>query len=430
MSAIVAVLNKEAVALAADSAVTIGGRDKTKIFNRANKLFNLSKHHPVGVMVYNSANFMLTPWETIIKMYKKQLKDCSFRTLKEYQSDFIGYLKKNNYFTDDDTQKELLFSFFTSIISKAISEVVQEFEELVSDKTEENTKKIIGILIDRMKDGADEIIEKNIFCDDFLDYSYEEFKEFSKEPFDNFVQLAFNDEGYEIDEKQKEIVWNFAFLYLKSKEKFSNYTGLVFVGFGEDEIYANLIPVNISLAIQGRLKYYIDEDDIVTISNSMAGAVAPFAQQDVMDTILRGIDDDLNASYFTNFAKAIELQKDEIIRLVEKQNMELAEAIKKLDNSVHYNNFLENNVEAIRTKYINPMITAVSLLSKEDLAEMAESLIYLTYLKRRITFAEESVGGAVDVAIISKGDGFVWIKRKLYFDSKLNSPTIHNYLNK
>jgi len=32
---------------------------------------------------------------------------------------------------------------------------------------------------------------------------------------------------------------------------------------------------------------------------------------------------------------------------------------------------------------------AVSKLSKEDLSEMAESLIYLTYLKRRITFAEE-----------------------------------------
>jgi len=61
---------------------------------------------------------------------------------------------------------------------------------------------------------------------------------------------------------------------------------------------------------------------------------------------------------------------------------------------------------------------------------MAESLIYLTYLKRRITFAEESVGGPVDVAIISKGDGFIWIKRKQYFDSKLNEHFIENYLNK
>jgi hypothetical protein len=63
---------------------------------------------------------------------------------------------------------------------------------------------------------------------------------------------------------------------------------------------------------------------------------------------------------------------------------------------------------------------AVSQLSKEDLAEMAESLVYLTYLKRRFTMAEESVGGPVDIAVITKGDGFVWIKRKHYFDPQLN----------
>jgi hypothetical protein len=74
-------------------------------------------------------------------------------------------------------------------------------------------------------------------------------------------------------------------------------------------------------------------------------------------------------------------------------------------------------------------MNAVSNLSKEDLSEMAESLIYLTYLKRRITFAEESVGGPVDVAVISKGDGFVWIKRKHYFRPELNKPFFDNYFN-
>ena len=72
-------------------------------------------------------------------------------------------------------------------------------------------------------------------------------------------------------------------------------------------------------------------------------------------------------------------------------------------------------------------MNAVGTLSKEDLAEMAESLIYLTYLKRRITLAEESVGGPVDVAIISKTDGFIWIKRKHYFSPELNHHFFTNY---
>lgn len=85
------------------------------------------------------------------------------------------------------------------------------------------------------------------------------------------------------------------------------------------------------------------------------------------------------------------------------------------------------NKQIRRENYINPLMNAVSHLSKEDLAEMAESLIYLTYLKRRITNAEESVGGPVDVAIISKGDGFIWIKRKHYFKPELNQFFFDNY---
>ena len=74
-------------------------------------------------------------------------------------------------------------------------------------------------------------------------------------------------------------------------------------------------------------------------------------------------------------------------------------------------------------------MSSIASLSKEDLAELAESLVYLTYLKRRMSFSEESVGGPIDVAIITKGDGFVWLKRKHYFDKELNHDFIHRYLN-
>lgn len=62
MTAIVGILNKHAVAIAADSAVTINSRSGHKVLNSANKIFSLSKHKPFGVMVYASASFMDTPW--------------------------------------------------------------------------------------------------------------------------------------------------------------------------------------------------------------------------------------------------------------------------------------------------------------------------------------------------------------------------------
>jgi len=62
----------------------------------------------------------------------------------------------------------------------------------------------------------------------------------------------------------------------------------------------------------------------------------------------------------------------------------------------------------------------VASLPKDELGSMAESLVNLTKFKRRISTQQETVGGPIDVAVITKGDGFVWTKRKHYFKPELN----------
>ena len=61
MSAGVIIMNKNAIALAADSAVTIGNH--LAIHNSANKVFALSKVAPVGVITYANATFMDIPMQ-------------------------------------------------------------------------------------------------------------------------------------------------------------------------------------------------------------------------------------------------------------------------------------------------------------------------------------------------------------------------------
>lgn len=56
MSAGICIMNKNAIALAADSAVTIGPH--LAIHNSANKLFALSKVAPVGAIIYSNAEVM------------------------------------------------------------------------------------------------------------------------------------------------------------------------------------------------------------------------------------------------------------------------------------------------------------------------------------------------------------------------------------
>lgn len=77
--------------------------------------------------------------------------------------------------------------------------------------------------------------------------------------------------------------------------------------------------------------------------------------------------------------------------------------------------------------FVSPVLSVVTALPKAELASMAESLVNLTSMKRHVSSVSETVGGPIDVALISKGDGFVWIKRKHYFDKDLNYHFFANY---
>jgi hypothetical protein len=77
--------------------------------------------------------------------------------------------------------------------------------------------------------------------------------------------------------------------------------------------------------------------------------------------------------------------------------------------------------EEIRSKSRAEIQDMVEFMPKPELATMAEALINLTSIKRRVSRGMETVGGPIDVAVISQSEGFVWVKRKHYFPAELNS---------
>ncbi len=313
MTAVVGILNKQAVAIAADSAVTIGGINGKKIFNQANKVFALSKHHPIGVMIYNSASFMTTPWETIIKIYRKQLDNKSFSTLKEYQENFISYLRSKDFFSNKDDQKKHFFAFAFTLINSVISEVLKENPVLLETLSEENKQKVLINISTKVESYIIQFNSPDNLCSDFNDYTFEEYIDFAGDELEKIIQATFNNNGYILSDDLRMKLQQLSFLYLRTKEKFTNFTGLIFTGFGEEEIYPSLIPVNISLAITHRLRFFIEENSIAKISNSNNGAIAPFAQTDVISTILTGVDPTLDSTYLNNFEAAFTKYNNEIL---------------------------------------------------------------------------------------------------------------------
>ena len=73
--------------------------------------------------------------------------------------------------------------------------------------------------------------------------------------------------------------------------------------------------------------------------------------------------------------------------------------------------------------------TAVEALTILELGEAASTLVSMSSFQQQMSLGRETVGGPIDVAVISKGDGFVWIARKHYFQRELNNHFFQNYYN-
>lgn len=134
MTAIVGILNKSGIAIAADSAATISNGRSRKILNTETKIFRLSKTYPVSVMVYGSTTFMRTPWELIIKQYSRKCGSKGRDTLKEYVDDFLKFLREEKYFCDKDAQDEklrdMLIDFYKNVRDLAKEEIEEQDEEV------------------------------------------------------------------------------------------------------------------------------------------------------------------------------------------------------------------------------------------------------------------------------------------------------------
>ncbi len=143
-----------------------------------------------------------------------------------------------------------------------------------------------------------------------------------------------------------------------------------------------------------------------------------------VDPALRVAMDRDTAGLFQRFALALlDRVREHDAGLGDVLERELTPAISKLLDDV------VGEWGALRQRdYVGPVMDMVRALPKDELALMAESLVNLDKFKRRVSRRQETVGGPIDVAVITKGDGFVWVRRKHYFKPELNLRLLASYL--
>ena len=413
MTAIVGILNRRGAVIAADSAVTVNGRNGTKIYNTATKIFPLSNQHPVGVMIFSSAGFMGTPWDMIFKLYLARKGQQEFNTLKEHADDFLLFLKNEGYFAGNETQKDYFRSeisnYYSTIKNAAESrfqDLLDEDEDCNEEQLYERHKEFISDEISSMT----ELLREYAKSPEFADYSISVMRSYGKEILDEWEEVR-NEDG--MPEGMRDEWENGFFEYLIS-EYYIEGTGIVFAGYGKNDIYPALLSMYISGAFDRRLRYHYNESEADAISPDNSAFIIPFAQADVMQTLMRGIHPSFKVMISDTVRQSTEKAK---IKLTEKMKEEgvpedIIQKIMDEDMGDICKEFDEQVNDYSQSEFVSGIVDAVESFNLEDMASMAESLIEVTNLQRHISSSEESVGGPVDVAVITRTDGFIWVKHK------------------
>jgi hypothetical protein len=213
-------------------------------------------------------------------------------------------------------------------------------------------------------------------------------------------------------------------VYLLTSERLQQgvqISGIVVAGFGEKEHFPSLLETVVFGMAAGHLLRL--EPHKASIINGGQAIVVPLAQREMVYTFMEGVDPDFKETIEKSTKELFDRMADIILQEVKGKyavyGKELRVKVRTALDKLIPNLYSEWN-KTRREKYSDPVMENVASLPKDELGAMAEALVNLTKFKRRISRERETVGGPIDVAVITKGDGFVWMKRKHYFDAGLN----------
>lgn len=402
MSVGVCIINRNGVALAADSAGTSPGNKM--FYNSMNKVFSLSKKYAYGAITYGISSVYNVSIEQLLKEFRAFLdeRDCidDFFNILDQFIEFIN--TRNDYFRFNTDE----FSSCDSLIKALVVDWGNKIKDIIAD---ENPVDKINSILDTFESDLNNSIKiDNFDVSQYVNQAYFQL-------FETHVSIVVPELKQYVPQKNR--FWNIIcnFFNLSLKRETDNVMGLFFAGYGANDAFPKYIHLELYTVIGGQVKYRVLEK--FDESNNSA-KIQPLAQNDVILTFCKGI-----SNYFLYYVpqKAAELINSKIDTLPTTFSDE-----QKVFLKTHFSDCKDCLSDAINTQVqtnnVDPIINSVRLIPLSEMASLAENLVNITSLRR--TYAidgnQQTVGGPTDVAVLSKGDGFVWIKRKHYFSKELN----------
>jgi hypothetical protein len=429
MSSAIIFINKLGVAVAADSAITIG--DKEAIFNTAQKIFPIGKKDQAHILVITFANamFMGVPIELILKSYSNKIEESGFKknSIEEYMFDFIKFVEaQKDLFNFKTNEYSYLYSLFVSIFDDMFLKIRAEREKTPDEPINQLLSKLFEKFFLENSNDIEahskwtEINQiKNMVDHEFLKLNYpnlieEVFRERLAAFYESQTGQAINPEKMILIEKDRILLayfQNLIYEKIRNRETYRGFSksGIYFVGYGDKSLYPSYWGVDAYAFLNGKFIYENDWRRDVTLTNR--SWYKTLAQDDSIEAFLIGVDSNKRYEMMTLVYKAINVKFKEL-KKNDPDNVKLVTKIEtELEKTLEGINYFENISETRENEFLK----AISVMGVMDMAEYVENLISLQSLKRKYDLDHKNnstVGGPTDVAIITKFDGFKWVKFK------------------
>ena len=447
MTAEVVVMNRVGVALAADSAVTVQAGDSSKVRDSAMKLFTLSKYCPVGVMVYNNSSLLGVPWETIIKLFRSELGRKRLDRLTDYGEALIKFLDNSTSLFPDDVQDRYYL--------RALDREYRRIDDLARKRLIDRAVYSMGgeeepsdVQVDDLFEAVDEALEEwrgKAPADYFRSISEE--KASPEEELTSEEEMTPGEEmagrkSAEVSERIHEVFadWKPGPAVVEKLREIAKHlidkddfppdvsSGIVIAGFGEEEHFPSMQHIEMGGIYGGRLK--VRPPEVERVSHESPSHVSAFAYSEMVENFLYGISKHVfqhleNAATFIREMPVVALNAAPDLAEGDRQTVE---GVVRRASARMAGEFARRVLAGLVARR-EGIATAVEALTILELGEAASTLVSMSSFQQQMSLGRETVGGPVDVAVISKGDGFIWINRKHYFRKELNSHFFRNYYN-
>ncbi len=417
MTSEVVLMNRQSVAMAADSAVTISGPQYLKTYQSVDKLFPLVEGQPIGVMIYNNAEIMSTPWETIISLYREQTRGRPLDTVEAYAEDFMMFLSGNPDLFPADHQDTEFFKHVAviySVIAQEFDAQVAHFQETNGGRLRDHISSIFEFVVGQLHADYQHSTtgqpRPNLGC--FPQGMEEQIRRRYKNEIDQLMQqmlLALKADygGLAVSDTTVQNLHDIAVYSVTKDAFFEHFTGVVFAGFGARDKFPSMRSYLTSTVVLGILKRR--QDRAADMSSDAGPVVQPFAQDRMIRTFLTGMDDHLRMFMYGETLKlSMNLVSDVIKRapsLTDGERQSLFQDYSQNNMAHAVNSFFQSVDNYQHVVHTRPIYRAIGVLPKRELGETAASLIKLNSFQQKVMHSIETVGGPIDVAVITRNGG-------------------------